>query len=80
MQQEDEEAGDVVVGVGVQSQIHETVHAAARPNGRILGISRSPISISLQRPDTHETLQAVRLGYGQAPTMHTAKIREEPVN
>jgi hypothetical protein len=27
MQQEDEEAGDVVVGVGVQSQIHETVHA-----------------------------------------------------
>lgn len=31
MQQEDEEAGDVVVRVGVESQVHETVHAAVQP-------------------------------------------------
>jgi hypothetical protein len=42
MQQEDEEAGDVVVGVGVQSQIHETVHAVSRSRmPESLGISRS---------------------------------------
>jgi len=63
MQQEDEEAGDVVVGVGVQSQIDETVHAVrgAAEWQNLLRNSRSPISISLQRRDTHETLQAIRL-------------------
>ena len=34
MQQEDEEAGDVVVGVGVESQIDETVHADAQAEWR----------------------------------------------
>lgn len=34
MQQEDEEAGDVVVRVRVESQVHETVHTAAQPNRR----------------------------------------------
>lgn len=32
MQQEDEEAGDVVVRVRVESQVHETVHAAVQPD------------------------------------------------
>lgn len=34
MQQEDEEAGDVVVRVRVESQVHETVHTAVQPNRR----------------------------------------------
>uniref|UniRef100_A0A0A9EBC9 Uncharacterized protein n=1 Tax=Arundo donax TaxID=35708 RepID=A0A0A9EBC9_ARUDO len=36
MQQEDEEAGDVVVRVRVrvESQVHETVHAAVQPDRR----------------------------------------------
>jgi hypothetical protein len=34
MQQEDEEAGDVVVRVRVESQVHETVHTAAWSNRR----------------------------------------------
>ena len=32
MQQEDEEAGDVVVRVRVESQVLETVHAAVQPD------------------------------------------------
>jgi hypothetical protein len=34
MQQEDEEAGDVVVRVGAESKVHETVHAAVQPDRR----------------------------------------------
>jgi hypothetical protein len=34
MQQEDEEAGDIVVRVRVESQVHETIHTAAQPNRR----------------------------------------------
>ena len=34
MQQEDEEAGDVVVRVRVESQVLETVHAAVQPDRR----------------------------------------------
>jgi hypothetical protein len=43
MQQEDEEAGDVVVGVGIESQVHKTVHTAVQPDRRIQG---SPLSQS----------------------------------
>jgi hypothetical protein len=34
MQQEDEEASDVVVRVRVESQVDETVHAAVQPDCR----------------------------------------------
>lgn len=44
MQQEDEEAGDVVVRVRVESQVHETVHTAVQPNRRsLLRNSRSAL-------------------------------------
>jgi hypothetical protein len=36
MQQEDDEAGHVVVRVRVESQVHETVHAVVQPNRRNL--------------------------------------------
>jgi hypothetical protein len=51
MQQEDEEAGDVVVRVRVESQVHETVHTAEQPN------RRSPLRISRSPSRSHTTFQ-----------------------
>jgi hypothetical protein len=51
MQQEDEEAGDVVVRVRVESQVHETVHTAVQPN------RRSPLRNSRFSSRSHTTFQ-----------------------